>query len=298
MHRYSFLAAGAAIGLATSVASAADMRLPSRGPVYTPPPAPVLSWTGCYAGLNGGYHWGGNSDVQTVGTPGPFDASQDFGPDSVAAAQGATSTLHPKDNGFIGGGQVGCNWQFAPAWVTGLEADFQGLSNNHDTDSITLTTTAVGFPDTFVSTTTVTKQVDWLGTVRGRLGVLAAPSLLIYGTGGFAYGEAKASTTVAQTATCIFSCLNPPINYGTTASFSETRVGWTVGAGLEWMFAPRWTVRAEYLYYDLGKETLNLPLLVGNAPGCHANPCWSANVQSSTHFNGNIVRAGINYLFN
>src|SRR5262249_10329187 len=135
-------------------------------------------------------------------------------------------------------------WQFAPAGVTGLEADFQGLSNNHDTDSITLTTTAVGFPDTFVSTTTVTKQVDWLGTVRGRLGVLAAPSLLIYGTGGLAYGEAKASTTVAQTATCIFSCLNPPINYGTTASFSETRVGWTVGAGLEWMFAPRWTVRS------------------------------------------------------
>jgi outer membrane immunogenic protein len=247
--------------------------------------------------LNAGYHWG-SSNVDTVGTPGPFDIVNVFGPDSVAAAHGATSSLSPKQNGFIGGGQVGCNWQFAPTWVTGLEADFQGIAHSNNSDSVTLTTTAVGFPDTFVSTTTVSKQVDWLGTVRGRLGVLAAPTVLIYGTGGLAYGEAKASTTVTQTATCIFGCANAAITYGTTGSFSETRVGWTVGGGLEWIFAPHWSLRAEYLYYDLGKASFGLPLLAGNAPGCAASPCWSANVQSTAHFNGNIVRAGISYLFN
>jgi outer membrane immunogenic protein len=248
----SFLTATAAISLAASVASAADLYTPRKAPAYIPPPAaPVLNWSGCYAGLNAGYHWS-NSGVQTVGTPGPFDVTNNFGPDSDLASGLATSSLNPKQSGFIGGGQIGCNWQFAPTWVTGLEADFQGIAHNNDSPTITsqgdLQPT---FPDTIVSTTTVSRQVDWLGTVRGRLGGLATQSLLVYGTGGLAYGEAKASTTISQTASCIFGTVGSPcpaaggqtVSYGTTGSFSETRAGWTLGGGLEWMFAPHWTTR-------------------------------------------------------
>jgi outer membrane immunogenic protein len=306
MRRYSFLAAAAVIGLTSSVASAADLYVPRKAPAYAaPPPSPILNWTGCYAGLNAGYQWS-TSTVQTVGTPGPFDTVNNFGPDSGLAAQLTNSSLHPKQEGFIGGGQIGCNWQFAPTWVAGFEEDFQGLSSNHNPDFVTAGgNLQPNFPDRIVSTTTVSRQVDWLGTVRGRLGALAAPTLLVYGTGGLAYGEAKASTTISQTASCIFGTVGSPcpgaggqtVSYGSTGSFSEPRAGWTLGGGLEWMFAPHWTFKAEYLYYDLGKETLNLPRLTGNVTGCAASPCWSANAQSTAHFNGNVVRAGINYFF-
>lgn len=181
-----------------------------------------------------------------------------------------------------------------------------GDRRNHNADFVTVGgNLQPNFPDSIVSTTAVSRQVDWLGTVRGRLGVLAAPTLLVYGTGGLAYGEAKASTTISQTASCIFGTVGSScpgaggqtVSYGSTGAFSETRAGWTLGGGLEWMFAPHWTFKAEYLYYDLGKETLNLPPLTGNATGCAASPCWSANAQSTAHFNGNVVRVGINYFF-
>jgi outer membrane immunogenic protein len=306
MRRVSFalVAAVSAIAL-TQIASAAD--LPRKAPPYRPSPAPppvYYSWTGFYAGLNAGYHWS-NSSVDTVGTPGPFYAPDTFDPSSDFAAQLATTSLKAKNNGFIGGGQIGYNWQFSPNWVAGLEADIQGLAHHNGTDSITSGPTVLPpccgfvFTDTFVSTTSVEKRVDWLGTARARLGFLATPSLLVYGTGGLAYGEVKASTAISQTVTCVYGCPGFTVNYGSTGSFSETRAGWTVGGGLEWMFAPHWTVKAEYLYYDLGKETFALPDLVATVPGhCAGSTCWSAHAQSTTRFNGNIARVGINYLFN
>ena len=304
MHR-STIAAVAAVSIIalTQVASAAD--LPRKAPVYTPPPPPppVLGWTGFYAGLNAGYHWS-NSSVDTVGTPGPFFVPDTFGPSSDLAAQLATTSLNAKNNGFIGGGQIGYNWQFN-SWVAGLEADIQGIAHHNGTDSITLQgNLQPTFPDTIVSTTSVEKQVDWLGTVRGRLGFLATPTLLVYGTGGLAYGEVKANTSIAQTATCVYAPLGPctgggqTVTYGTTGSFSETRAGWTVGGGLEWMFAPQWSLKGEYLYYDLGEETFALPDLVATVPGhCLGSTCWSAHVESKTRFNGNIARIGVNYHF-
>jgi len=275
-------------------AFAADLAVKARpqppvlGPAYS-------TWNGFYLGLNAGYAWSHNG-VGTVATPGPFDAANNFGAESTVAAALATTSLGPKQRGFVGGGQIGYNWQFNPQWVTGLEADIQGLSHSGDTASVTSVSGVPGFPtETFVSTTTATSRVDWLGTVRARLGYLVTPNLLAYGTGGLAYGKVEGSTNITQSDSGINGVLTGAA--ATAGSFSETRAGWTIGGGLEWMFLPHWTLKAEYLYYDLGSVSWGSPNLVFNVAG-FASPTFSAvNIGSSTHFHGNIARAGINYKF-
>jgi outer membrane immunogenic protein len=128
--------------------------------------------------------------------------------------------------------------------------------------------------------------------LRGRLGILVTPSFLIYGTGGLAYGGVEANTTITET----LGFSDTPGSFGTSGGFSGTRVGWTAGGGVEWMFAPRWSVKAEYLYYDLGTETWSL----GNINQFGLNGALLETVsasQSKTRFNGNIARLGINWHF-
>ena len=153
----------------TQIASAAD--LPRKAPAYIPLSPPILSWTGWYAGLNAGGMWS-NQDVDTVSTstlaaPGLNPAS---GP--AAAAAGSTS-IPANSSGFIGGGQIGYNWQFMPQWVAGLEADIQGISRGNGTDAVSQ---AVVVPnsggDFWTATTNVSSRLDYLGTGRGRVGYL------------------------------------------------------------------------------------------------------------------------------
>jgi outer membrane immunogenic protein len=267
-------------------AFAADIAVRAPAPL-PPPPAPLYNWTGFYAGLNAGYHWGRHCVNTTTTNVFSSPGFEDVG---SAEASVGTGTTCPDDNGFIGGGQIGYNWQFTN-WVAGFETDLQGASNNNNQDSITNTTTFLflGVPITPTGTITSSKDLRWLGTVRGRLGFLAAPSFLVYGTGGLAYGKVEATTTISED----ISFGNPTIG-----SFSDTRTGWTVGGGVEWMFAPNWSVKAEYLYYDLGQVTWSLPDI--NQFGFFAPPIppiLQTASQSTTRFNGNIVRAGINWHF-
>ena len=273
----------------TQIASAADLPVKAA-------PAPVstsYNWAGWYVGANAGYHAGGGS-VTTAADPGPFAFS--FDPESSVATTLATTAISPKQRGFIGGGQIGYNLQWAPQWLAGVEADFQGLSGE---GSATLSSVSgvPGFPaETFVSTTTVTKKIDWLRTLRGRLGFLITPNLLAYGTGGLAYGHVTASTGIAQTDTGILP--GPVAGTGTTAgSISQTRAGWALGGGAEWKFAPQWSVKAEYLHYDLGSVSWSSPNLVVNVAGFAAPTFSTVNVRSSTRFQGDIGRVGINYKF-
>jgi outer membrane immunogenic protein len=127
---------------------------------------------------------------------------------------------------------------------------------------------------------------------------LSSLSVLMYGTGGLAYGRVKASTSISQSNNdCILSpgnCIGATA--ATAGSLSETRTGWTVGGGFEWMFWQRWSAKIEYLYYDLGSVTFNNGQLVtspGNAP---FGPAIVAS-QSTTKFSGNIARLGVNYHF-
>ncbi len=138
------------------------------------------------------------------------------------------------------------------------------------------------------------KSVDWLGTARARLGVQASPNLQAYLTGGLAYGGVSANSRAAQS---WGPGLTPTSVLATTAvadgHYSNTQLGWTIGAGVEWMFAPNIGLKAEYLYYDLGAGHFS------------ANPLTTTvlaysnvvQVNSSARFDGHILRLGLNYYF-
>jgi outer membrane immunogenic protein len=300
------LLSATAIALALAAGSAFAADLPSRkeAPVYIPPrPSPL--WTGFYAGLNAGGTWAESQSVNTVSGP-MSDFLLGGGPSWAGMASVGASGFVPVGGGggFIGGGQIGYNYQFDNSFVVGLEADIQGVASSNSNGSAA---SAVG-PFAFfgageVHTTFInsSKNLDYIGTVRGRIGYLFTPALLVYGTGGLAYGGVTASTSISQSNN---DCVGFPGACVQGASFtngslSNTQVGWTAGGGVEWMFAPNWSAKVEYLYYDLGNVTFGngaLAYTSGTFPGA-GGPAVIAS-RSSTHFNGNIVRAGVNYHFN
>jgi outer membrane immunogenic protein len=224
---------------------------------------PMYSWTGCYIGANAGYSWGRAWVDSSV--PGLA---------ALGAPSAFSTSLNP--NGFIGGGQVGCNWQNGNA-VWGLETDFQGSAQKDSQSS------SLPFNDG-EGTATLSQQIDvklrWFGTARARAGVLVVPTILLYGTGGLAYGNVSLTDTIS----IISANLG---NSTTTFSQSTTRAGWTLGFGFEGMFpnAPRWTWKVEYLHLDLGSFN-----------GSAIDPV-AGLVAWSTHFTDDIVRAGINVKF-
>jgi len=151
--------------------------------------------------------------------------------------------------------------------VIGAETDFQGssISGQGNSGFPTLYPTFYGNPTSNYLTPVgalngANINLAWFGTVRGRAGYLITPTLLLYGTAGFAYGQVDA--------------------WG----WSNTRTGWTAGGGVEWMFAPHWTAKAEYLYVDLSSN------------GATGSLGWSYGY--NFHPQINVVRAGVNYHFN
>jgi outer membrane immunogenic protein len=181
-----------------------------------------------------------------------------------------------KHSNFLGGGQIGYNWQWGPNWVLGLEADFDGIASPSST-------VISAFPGNLAIAplqTGYARALDSLGTVRGRAGYLMSPAWLVYATGGLAYGETK-----LQTAFACAACA-PPIS---TVNLTDNwQVGWTVGAGVEWKFAPQWSVKAEYLYVDLGS--------IHNTIAYNYGP-FNSTLTSTYNERDNIVRAGVNYKF-
>jgi outer membrane immunogenic protein len=286
MLRRILLASAGAMTLA-GAALAADFPTRAPPPIYLPPP-PVFTWTGFYAGLNAGYTFGGTNSVDVETAPGVAILSTP--PIASAVAASATDVLSLHNSGFIGGGQIGYNLQFATSWLVGIEGDIQGTGARNPASAIGIVP-IFGIPPSIAqaqSNISVNSAVDYLGTVRGRLGFLVTPALLIYGDGGFAYGRVHEGVDIASNL--------PPAGFGTFpafGSFSNTRTGWTAGGGLEWMFSPAWSVKAEYLYYDLGRVTFG----VGGLTTAGA-PFFTDLPVASTRFNGHIVRVGLNYHFN
>ncbi|MGH6847530.1 MAG: outer membrane protein [Methylocella sp.] len=292
MLRRTLLASAGAMAL-TGAAFAADLRAPP--PVFLPPP-PIYTWTGLYAGINAGYTWGNNSVTTTSGPETiNFGAISPLGvAHATAAAAGADSVISTNNSGFIGGGQIGYNFQFYNSWVVGIEADIQG-STSRGSGQVFNVTTGAGFP-AFPDQTSISAadHLDYLGTVRGRLGFTITPTLLVYGTGGLAYGGLSSSTSISGAEVPA----SGPNNgfWVSNGSISNSHVGWTAGGGLEWMFMPNWSAKVEYLYYDLSSLTYSAGTLSQTFPG--GVPFWSFSPSASTHFRGNIVRAGLNYHFN
>lgn len=276
--------------LAMAPALAAD--LPRKAPAYQPPPPPVVGWAGWYIGLNAGGIWS-HGDI-TNNVVSSFCNTDLVGcdPDQFAVAAEGAVPLNFDNNGsgFIGGGQIGYNFQTGPI-VFGIEADIQWTSLD-DEHSRFGSVVPVGFPNNTVDITgTARQQIDWLGTVRGRLGWTPTPPMLLYVTGGLAYGHVE--TDVAFSGHVTGPCFCGPEPF-TSVSFSDTRVGWTVGGGVEWMFAPRWSFKAEYLYYDLGSETLSNQLTQVSGD---LVPFFGVGIASDVEYKGSIARAGVNFHF-
>jgi outer membrane immunogenic protein len=276
MHRLavaSLTAAGLSIGLAAA-ASAADLSRPAPAPVYTK--APMIApptWTGFYVGGNAGWVGSVGNDVTLKGTD---TGNGGFGSE---LADGSTpSSFHVPLNGFIGGAQIGYNWQVSN-WLWGIEADFDGVSASKSVSQINLPQPP--FPPRLPITTTVSNKLDDLGTVRARLGWVVSNPFLIYATGGLAFGQTELGVS-SVCPTC-----GPPRNLSTVNKPWE--VGWTVGGGAEWMFARNWSAKAEYLYYDLGTNTTT-PLVYNYGPS-------TSTLTGSIKETGQVVRGGINYHF-
>jgi outer membrane immunogenic protein len=212
----------AMLGAAGLPVLAAD--LPTRAPVMKAPPAAALfSWAGFYVGVHGGYGW--------------LDAKQTIVADSIGLGVCSTSGLVDScslgTSGGLFGGFAGYNWQSGNI-VFGVEADgsWTGLKR---TDT---------FANSGAGPLAVTSEVEWLATVRGRLGV-AFSSTMIYATGGVAFGGVNSSWATTP-------------NRTVTTSDKGTKTGWVVGGGIEHAFARGWSVRAEVLHHDLGKDNRSI----------------------------------------
>jgi outer membrane immunogenic protein len=263
-------------------------------------PPPVHGWTGWYIGVNAGGNWGGDPVSTSASNsqycpPGSCGKALAF---ANASIDGATGAFPVRTDGLIGGVQFGYNWQLADRWVAGFEADLQGLAGANGSNSRSSSADVSGFAGHSVGTDLLTsKSIDFLGTVRGRLGFLVKPNLLVFGTGGFAYGHVKSSLAISQS--LIGTGLgNFEPSFGTASNTSRMQGGWTLGAGFEWMFASNWTAKVEYLHYDLGSVTSYAR--IGDrivSPSPPTTYYFVNDVQSTTRFYGDIVRVGLNYRF-
>ena len=276
----------------TLLASAGAMALAAVAQAAEPlPPPPPPQWAGPYVGFDLGGTWSSNNNITTNSFSAV--APRGFAPLTNTSVLLATTRLPVQISGFIGGGQWGYNYQWNNNWVIGAEGDFQGIATSNRRHTRFSTATAFGTPlgDLTVNQLAAANRgLDWIGTERVRVGFLLWPTFLVYGTGGLAYGETQTGVFIAQT---------NPLLASTIASgrFNQTLAGWTAGGGGEWLFAPNWSLKVEYLYYDLGGVTFGLSA-VTHSNLANGNPLSVTDNLARTRFNGNIVRAGLNYHFN
>jgi outer membrane immunogenic protein len=270
----------AAVALASmgmsEAASAADMA------VKAPPmvaPAVVYNWTGGYVGGNvGGVFNDSRADVFPTGC---FLTSVTCG-GGVANNPIRSDSNRLNQTAFTGGAQAGYNWQ-RDRWVFGIEGDinYNGI-NDGVTVAKVLTPPLIGS-----MLHSESEKLQWFGTVRGRAGITAAPNFLIYATGGLAFGQVKSATAVAFTSTADIYA----------GALDETRFGWTVGGGGEWMFAPNWSFKAEYLYVDLGKASYTDGCVNTAICGSPPQVAPGASYQTDLRVREHVARVGVNYHF-
>ena len=279
-----FLAAILVASFGATSALAAD--LPVR--TYTKAPAyvePGYNWSGFYIGGNAGYGWGRaatdgtQTGTQSVSEFVAFSGVLRAGFPVVTPLATTPVTGRANVNGFIGGGQAGYNWQRG-TWLFGLETDIQGSGERGSSDVCLVAGCAIG-----TGLFTANYKLDWFGTARGRVGFLPTDRVLLYATGGLAYGGVSATAPLI------------PLSWG------STRAGWTVGAGAEVAIDRHWSVKLEYLYMDLGDvgsgstTTTNVVTQLGVPVRFNTVTTTTLTSAFNTRFTDNILRVGVNYRF-
>jgi len=251
--------AGALAGAALA-GSALAADIPAKAPSAAP------SWSGFYAGVSLGARWAAN-DWQTSNVAPNFGANV-FIP--TAGTGGAMDSVAARFGGYLG-----YNLQVATSWVVGVEADF-GWADNSKAANPLPGTAGVMFGAPLVGLPAGSVKETWDGSVRGRLGYLVAPTTLIYGTGGVAWQrlELNASCTVVPGNSF---CFGNPHN----ETLGSTRVGWTVGGGVEQMIGRNWLVRVDYRYADFG--TLTHTFFTAGGVGVGFDDRFDARVKVRTH---------------
>src|SRR5215831_15767643 len=214
-------------------------------PVYAPPP---FSWTGFYIGGNIGAAWA-NRDVRD-----PF--------------LGVNFNNGNSNGTFIGGGQLGYNWQVGYA-VLGIEAEFDGVANNNNSGTVFIPS---------VGNIQVTSNSRWITTLAARFGVTNGPWLFYGKVGGGWVGSDDFTVTNLSTGSLL-----------TVSDNNNSNSGWLVGAGIEWAFAPNWSAKVEYSYLGLDDRTFTVPA---------GSPFLGGDTFTQSNRNVQMVKVGINYLFN
>lgn len=254
--------ASLALCACSGAATAADLAVKAK-PIAV---NPAINWSGFYIGVNGGYGWNDSQDVAVSGTP------------LIVVSQPGTipfAVTGLKSEGFLVGGTVGWNYQFGRG-VAGIEADFDyaDIKSSRNVDLPVIGANV---------RTSASEKIDFFGTLRGRVGGLLTDNFLLYATGGLAYANVQHDGNVNE----FFNA--PGTGRQFTASSSDLRFGWTVGAGAEWAFTRNWSLKGEYLYYDLGHQTVT---------GRQSNPVNNVDLATySFTTRGNIGRVGLNYKF-
>ena len=323
----------AALLLALPISSAIAADLPSKN---TSIPVVAAAWTGFYAGLNAGYGWGTNNNTATnllgIGAWNEFSFGnpryRDFDNIPVLGSSLGAIRNGMTQSGFVGGAQVGFNYQWHNKFIIGFETDIQGTTMSggstgygpfggaSSTSIYNVYTNTWTGRQSGLGATSVTAGISYLGTARGRVGYLITPSLLAYGTGGLAYGGAWANVSNNNVTDTVISARssNPnslpysdlPASQGFIGrgAANTLLIGYSAGGGLEWMFMPNWSLKSEAIYYNLGninvKTTAVAPSSVGPSTYETNGFISSAAISSNTSVNyqGIIARAGVNYHFN
>jgi outer membrane immunogenic protein len=284
-----------AVAVATGLgfrATAAD--LPAV-PLYKAPAVAADPWTGFYGGLSLGArqssaNWTTTSIPSIPASPPgtPVFLSIPAGSPDPSTQSASFDSLSVRFGGYLG-----YSWHFAPAWVAGVEGDLAWADSSKTIAGIPGTygpsiaiAEGAGAQATTPGPDTTTVREKWDDGIRGRLGYLLTPSLLLYGTGGVSW------IRVDATANCVFFanggpfCNDPP--HPTSETASATRTGWTVGGGLEAALTPRWLLRGEYRFADYG--TMSHTYFLSSPNGFDT---FSASVKLQTH----TALVGIAYKF-
>lgn len=251
-------------------ARAADIprTMPVKAPVVV---APAYSWTGFYIGGQAGYGWGRDAIHYSGESTINLYINSGFWP----------STLAANPRGFLGGITWGRNWQHGRI-VLGLESDFS-FGSIRRSETVTMPIPAA---PPIPYTHTGEQKLTWFSTTRARVGMTVADNLLAFVTGGLASGQAEVNSSHISNGVAINGC---GIQACPVASVKKWLWGWAAGGGLEYGHGP-WSIKAEYLHYDLGSLDFSFvdPVTI----------ILNTGQTIRTRFSGDIVRLGVNYRFN
>lgn len=268
------LAAAALVGFGTA-AYAAD--LPSSHvapqPYVQPIAAATINWTGFYLGGTVGGLWTHN------------DGGNLHALSNNAALNSYSTGANSNDSkaNVTFGANVGYNYQFGSNVVAGVELDYNWANADRHSNFVYTQPVWNGMAD-YTAEGYSRSKLNSYGSLRARIGYLVSPSFLIYATGGVAMGEVKSTGAVSEYLTVFGQDLDLGARYG---SRSKTLWGWTVGGGAEYALNRNWSVKAEYLYTDLGNKTYNFDI------SNQADYQFSSAQKNQF----SVARVGVNYRF-